>query len=157
MINLDAQINHLRMVLLQAVSNIFWRIKTCLVFALVPVQQMIFVSILFLKQGIHLIIALYMFIFSANPQGPKVVAPTPEQITAIKAAIANAHTLEEAARLEQVLSTGQVPAEFAVPRPDANMAEASDGAEKMDTDGENQEGGEADGQKQGEGSTPIQE
>lgn len=57
----------------------------------------------------------------------------------------------------QVLSTGQVPAEFAVPKPDANMAEASDGAEKMDTDGENQEGGEADGQKQGEGSTPIQE
>ena len=29
----------------------------------------------------------------------------------------------------QVLSTGHVPAEFAVPKPDANMAEASEGAE----------------------------
>ena len=56
----------------------------------------------------------------------------------------------------QVLSTGHVPAEFAVPKPDANMAEASEGAEKMDTDGQNQEG-EADGQKQDDESTPIQE
>lgn len=56
----------------------------------------------------------------------------------------------------QVLSSGQVPAEFAVPKPDANMAEASEGAEKMDTDGQNQEG-EDDGQKQDDESTPIQE
>ncbi|CAL4937120.1 unnamed protein product [Urochloa decumbens] len=89
-------------------------------------------------------------------QGPKVVAPTPEQITAIKAAIANTHTLEEAARLEKALSTGQVPAEFAMPKPDANMAEASEEADKMDTDGQNQES-EADGQKQDDESTPIQE
>ncbi|RLN19910.1 U2 small nuclear ribonucleoprotein A' [Panicum miliaceum] len=89
-------------------------------------------------------------------QAPKVVAPTPEQITAIKAAIANTHTLEEAARLEKALSTGQVPAEFAMPKPDANMAEASEEAEKMDTDGQNQES-EADGQKQDDESTPIQE
>ncbi|KAJ1292686.1 hypothetical protein BS78_01G009200 [Paspalum vaginatum] len=94
---------------------------------------------------------------TAEAQGPKVVAPTPEQITAIKAAIANTHTLEEAARLEKALSTGQVPAEFAMPKPDANMAEASEEAEKMDTDGQNQEG-EADGQKQDDDeSTPIQE
>ncbi|CAL4920146.1 unnamed protein product [Urochloa decumbens] len=89
-------------------------------------------------------------------QGPKVVAPTPEQITAIKAAIANTHTLEEAARLEKALSTGQVPAEFAMPKPDANMAEASEEADKMDTDGQNQDN-EADGQKQDDESTPIQE
>ncbi|CAN6297027.1 unnamed protein product [Urochloa humidicola] len=89
-------------------------------------------------------------------QGPKVVAPTPEQITAIKAAIANTHTLEEAARLEKALSTGQVPAEFAMPKPDANMAEASEEADKMDTDGQNQDS-EADGQKQDDESTPIQE
>jgi len=89
-------------------------------------------------------------------QAPKVVAPTPEQITAIKAAIVNTHTLEEAARLEKALSTGQVPAEFAMPKPDANMAEASEEAEKMDTDGQNQES-EADGQKQDDESTPIQE
>lgn len=56
----------------------------------------------------------------------------------------------------QVLSTGQVPAEFAVPKPDANMAEAAEEAEKMDTDGQSQEGG-ADGQKQDDESTPIQE
>lgn len=89
-------------------------------------------------------------------QGPKVVAPTAEQITAIKAAIANTHTLEEAARLEKALSTGQVPAEFAMPKPDANMAEASEEADKMDTDGQNQDS-EADGQKQDDESTPIQE
>ncbi|CAN6308468.1 unnamed protein product [Urochloa humidicola] len=89
-------------------------------------------------------------------QGPKVVAPTHEQITAIKAAIANTHTLEEAARLEKALSTGQVPAEFAVPKPDANMAEASEEADKMDTDGQNQDS-EADGQKQDDESAPIQE
>ncbi|CAN6286155.1 unnamed protein product [Urochloa humidicola] len=89
-------------------------------------------------------------------QGPKVVAPTPEQITAIKAAIANTHTLEEAARLEKALSTGQVPAEFAMPKPDANMAEASEEADKMDTDGQDQES-EAGGQKQDDESTPIQE
>ena len=100
----------------------------------------------------------------------------------------NTHTLEEAARLEKVISyefvpslpvpqfwaynrvliacfvdhggqalnTGQVPAEFAMPKPDTNMAEASEEAEKMDTDGQNQES-EADGQKQDDESTPIQE
>ncbi|XP_062213044.1 U2 small nuclear ribonucleoprotein A'-like isoform X2 [Phragmites australis] len=81
-------------------------------------------------------------------QAPKVVAPTPEQITAIKAAIVNSQTLEEVARLEKALSTGQIPAEFAMPKPDTNMAEASEEADKMDTDGQNQESG-ADGQKEG--------
>jgi hypothetical protein len=56
----------------------------------------------------------------------------------------------------QALSTGQVPAEFAMPKPDANMAEASEEADKMDTDGQNQES-EADVQKQDDESTPIQE
>lgn len=56
----------------------------------------------------------------------------------------------------QALSTGQVPAEFAMPKPDANMAEASAEADKMDTDGQNQES-EADVQKQDDESTPIQE
>ena len=53
------------------------------------------------------------------------------------------------------MSTGQIPAEFAMPKPDTNMAEASEEADKMDTDGQNQESG-ADGQKEGEESTPIQ-
>ncbi|KAF0933994.1 hypothetical protein E2562_021053 [Oryza meyeriana var. granulata] len=89
-------------------------------------------------------------------QDPKVVAPTPEQITAIKAAIVNSQTLEEVVRLEKALSTGQVPAEFAIPKPDANMAEASEETDKMETDGQNQENG-ADEQKQNEESTPIEE
>uniref|UniRef100_A0A0E0JXT1 U2A'/phosphoprotein 32 family A C-terminal domain-containing protein n=1 Tax=Oryza punctata TaxID=4537 RepID=A0A0E0JXT1_ORYPU len=88
-------------------------------------------------------------------QGPKVVAPTPEQITAIKAAIVSSQTLEEVARLEKALSTGQIPAEFAIPKPDANMADASEETEKM-TDGQNQENG-ADEKKQNEESTPIEE
>uniref|UniRef100_A0A0D9VE60 U2A'/phosphoprotein 32 family A C-terminal domain-containing protein n=1 Tax=Leersia perrieri TaxID=77586 RepID=A0A0D9VE60_9ORYZ len=89
-------------------------------------------------------------------QGPKVVGPTPEQITAIKAAIVNSQTLEEVTRLEKALSTGIVPAEFAIPKPDANMAEASEETDKMETDGQNQENG-ADEQKQNEESTPIEE
>ncbi|KAK9835984.1 hypothetical protein WJX81_003873 [Elliptochloris bilobata] len=39
--------------------------------------------------------------------------PTPEQLTAIKAAIANAATLEEVARLESALRTGHLPSQAA--------------------------------------------
>ncbi|KAJ8553536.1 hypothetical protein K7X08_024214 [Anisodus acutangulus] len=45
-------------------------------------------------------------------QAPKPVAPTPEQIIAIKAAIVNSQTLEEVARLEQALKSGQLPADL---------------------------------------------
>jgi U2 small nuclear ribonucleoprotein A' len=47
-------------------------------------------------------------------QTPKTVAPTPEQILAIKAAIVNSQTLEEVARLEQALKTGQLPADLKI-------------------------------------------
>lgn len=47
-------------------------------------------------------------------QAPKPSAPTPEQILAIKAAIINSQTLEEVARLEQALKSGQLPADFNV-------------------------------------------
>lgn len=40
--------------------------------------------------------------------------PTPEQITAIKAAIANASTLEEVQRLEQALRSGHLPSQIQV-------------------------------------------
>ncbi|CAM0878320.1 unnamed protein product [Alopecurus aequalis] len=95
---------------------------------------------------------------TTKDQGPKVVAPTPAQIMAIKAAIVNSQTLDEVARLEKALSTGQIPAEFAIPKPDTNMAEASEEADKMETDGQDQENA-ADEQKQDEESapTPIQE
>ncbi|XP_010458275.1 PREDICTED: U2 small nuclear ribonucleoprotein A' [Camelina sativa] len=50
-----------------------------------------------------------------NPETPKVVAPTQEQILAIKAAIINSQTIEEIARLEQALKFGQVPAGLIIP------------------------------------------
>ena len=37
--------------------------------------------------------------------------PSPEQITAIKAAIANAQTLEEVQRLENALTSGHLPSD----------------------------------------------
>ncbi|CAI0393298.1 unnamed protein product [Linum tenue] len=49
---------------------------------------------------------------AGEQQSGKVVGPTPEQIIAIKAAIVNSQTLEEVARLEQALSTGQLPADL---------------------------------------------
>ncbi|XP_039010651.1 U2 small nuclear ribonucleoprotein A'-like [Hibiscus syriacus] len=65
-------------------------------------------------------------------QTPKVVAPTPEQIIAIKAAIVNSQTLEEVARLEKALKTGQLPADLKIPGFDTNAAKGGD--EKMDSD-----------------------
>ncbi|WCJ23189.1 U2 small nuclear ribonucleoprotein A [Euphorbia peplus] len=47
-------------------------------------------------------------------ENPKMVAPTPEQIIAIKAAIVNSQTLEEVARLEKALSSGQIPADLKI-------------------------------------------
>ncbi|XP_051136409.1 U2 small nuclear ribonucleoprotein A' [Andrographis paniculata] len=48
----------------------------------------------------------------AREEPPKPAAPTPEQILAIKAAIVNSQTLEEVARLEQALKSGQLPSDF---------------------------------------------
>ncbi|KAK4780608.1 hypothetical protein SAY87_016714 [Trapa incisa] len=45
---------------------------------------------------------------------PKVIAPTAEQIIAIKAAIVNSQTLEEVARLEKALKSGQLPADLQI-------------------------------------------
>ncbi|EYU21777.1 hypothetical protein ABFS82_09G080400 [Erythranthe guttata] len=47
-----------------------------------------------------------------DEQPSKPSAPTPQQILAIKAAIVNSQTLEEVARLEQALKSGQLPADF---------------------------------------------
>ncbi|KAM0947173.1 putative U2 small nuclear ribonucleoprotein A' [Dioscorea sansibarensis] len=68
---------------------------------------------------------------------PRVVAPTPEQITAIKAAIVNSQTLEEVARLEQALKSGQIPDEFNVQGNDTEMSPVQDNDDKMDTDDKN--------------------
>ncbi|KAF5726602.1 U2 small nuclear ribonucleoprotein A' [Tripterygium wilfordii] len=48
-------------------------------------------------------------------QAPKMVAPTPEQIIAIKAAIVNSQTLEEVARLEKALKSGMIPEDLKIP------------------------------------------
>lgn len=53
--------------------------------------------------------------------------PTPEQVTAIKAAIAAASTLEEVRRLEDALKTGHLPSEITV-----GGADGGSGAAAMD-------------------------
>ena len=50
--------------------------------------------------------------------------PSPEQITAIKAAIANAQTLEEVQRLENALTRGQLPSEL---QNDSEIGKAQNG------------------------------
>ncbi|KAL8166541.1 hypothetical protein V2J09_008040 [Rumex salicifolius] len=71
---------------------------------------------------------------------PKKVAPTPEQIIAIKAAIVNSQTLEEVAMLEKALKSGQLPSDLKIPDVDAMAVDGeskdnkseNDGAESMD-------------------------
>jgi U2 small nuclear ribonucleoprotein A' len=52
--------------------------------------------------------------------------PTPEQIVAIKTAIANSQTLEEVARLEKALKQGQLPSDFVLPGDDASRNPTTD-------------------------------
>ncbi|XP_041990255.1 U2 small nuclear ribonucleoprotein A'-like [Salvia splendens] len=67
-------------------------------------------------------------------QTPKPAAPTPEQILAIKAAIVNSQTLEEVARLEQALKSGQLPAEFNISDDNAPNGEATEQEDNMITE-----------------------
>ncbi|GLT65895.1 hypothetical protein SLA2020_382950, partial [Shorea laevis] len=71
-------------------------------------------------------------------QTPKVVAPTPEQIIAIKAAIVNSQTLEEVARLEKALKTGQLPADLKIPGDDGGAQSVQEKDDKMTSDGQNE-------------------
>ncbi|KAG8379612.1 hypothetical protein BUALT_Bualt07G0106900 [Buddleja alternifolia] len=61
-------------------------------------------------------------------------APTPEQILAIKAAIVNSQTLEEVARLEQALKSGQLPADFSINDSDTTPKSESVKQDNMVTD-----------------------
>ncbi|CAK9186869.1 unnamed protein product [Ilex paraguariensis] len=72
---------------------------------------------------------------STEEQTPKVVAPTPEQIIAIKAAIVNSQTLEEVARLEQALKSGQLPADLNIDN-DAKTDNENAEEDQMVTDGD---------------------
>ncbi|KAG6415733.1 hypothetical protein SASPL_123148 [Salvia splendens] len=67
-------------------------------------------------------------------QTSKPAAPTPEQILAIKAAIVNSQTLEEVARLEQALKSGQLPAEFNIGDDNAPNGEATEQEDNMITE-----------------------
>ncbi|EEF50164.1 U2 small nuclear ribonucleoprotein A' [Ricinus communis] len=70
-------------------------------------------------------------------QNPKVVAPTPEQIIAIKAAIVNSQTLEEVARLEKALNSGQIPTDLNIFDNDSELNTVQEKDDKMATDGDN--------------------
>ncbi|KAH0687414.1 U2 small nuclear ribonucleoprotein A'-like [Solanum tuberosum] len=67
-------------------------------------------------------------------QASKPVAPTPEQIIAIKAAIVNSQTLEEVARLEQALKSGQLPADLNIGDHDVTAKKEDAKEDKMVTD-----------------------
>ncbi|XP_073125998.1 U2 small nuclear ribonucleoprotein A' [Henckelia pumila] len=67
-------------------------------------------------------------------QAHKPVAPTPEQILAIKAAIVNSQTLEEVARLEQALKSGQLPADLNISESDSVPKNGSAQPDNMITD-----------------------
>lgn len=71
-------------------------------------------------------------------QAPKQTAPTPEQIIAIKAAIVNSQTLEEVARLEQALKSGQIPKDLLIWDDDVGSKKDDTKEDKMITDGESQ-------------------
>ncbi|XP_075491585.1 U2 small nuclear ribonucleoprotein A'-like [Primulina tabacum] len=68
-------------------------------------------------------------------QAHKPVAPTPEQILAIKAAIVNSQTLEEVARLEQALKSGQLPADLNFSESNSLPKKGSAQPDNMITDG----------------------
>ncbi|XP_050224741.1 U2 small nuclear ribonucleoprotein A' [Mercurialis annua] len=71
-------------------------------------------------------------------QTPKLVAPTPEQIIAIKAAIVNSQTLEEVARLEKALNSGQLPTDLEIFNNDTEPNIVKDKDDTMCTDDDNE-------------------
>ncbi|KAJ8644325.1 hypothetical protein MRB53_006073 [Persea americana] len=97
---------------------------------------------------------------SKEEQNPKAVAPTPEQIIAIKAAIVNSQTLEEVARLEKALKSGQLPADLKIPD-DAVAAESVPAKDdKMDLDSHNDSNDEpknAENKQQSDEAAPIEQ
>ncbi|KAL3818453.1 hypothetical protein ACJIZ3_004358 [Penstemon smallii] len=92
-------------------------------------------------------------------QTPKPAAPTPDQILAIKAAIVNSQTLEEVARLEQALKSGQLPADFNII--DSESVTKSEGAPQDDmiTDEKeaNDEPKDTESEQKNEGPADMQE
>ncbi|WRX08699.1 hypothetical protein QQP08_001186 [Theobroma cacao] len=87
-------------------------------------------------------------------QMPKVVAPTPEQILAIKAAIVNSQTLEEVARLEKALKTGQLPADLKIPGDDTG-ANVTGKDEKKVADSQNKSNVEPNNVEEQKNEEPV--
>ncbi|XVF60923.1 hypothetical protein PTKIN_Ptkin08bG0086900 [Pterospermum kingtungense] len=86
----------------------------------------------------------------------KLAVPTPEQIIAIKAAIVNSQTLEEVARLEKALKTGQLPADLKIPGDDdkgANVVKGKD--EKAVSDDQNESNVEPDNMEEERNEEPA--
>ncbi|XP_010553677.1 PREDICTED: U2 small nuclear ribonucleoprotein A'-like [Tarenaya hassleriana] len=92
---------------------------------------------------------------SEKQEGPKVVAPTPEQIIAIKAAIVNSQTLEEVARLEQALKSGQLPADLLIPDDNPNSIKGTEN--EKPTSGDQSMPDAPNGQKENDGSALMEE
>lgn len=89
---------------------------------------------------------------------PNVSAPTPEQIIAIKAAIVNSQTLEEVARLEQALKTGQLPADLNLLEDNTVPNTTKDADDKTMSDGEDEENVSKDVKEQSnDESTPMEQ
>jgi hypothetical protein len=59
-------------------------------------------------------------------------APSADQLTAIKAAVANAQTLEDAWRLEQALKAGDMPSALARKEEQQQQQQQQDGPQAMD-------------------------
>ncbi|GAB4845819.1 hypothetical protein Ancab_039228 [Ancistrocladus abbreviatus] len=70
--------------------------------------------------------------------GSKMIAPTPEQIVAIKAAIVNSQTLEEVARLEKALKSGQLPADLKIADTEATTTGGNSEDDKVVPDSQNE-------------------
>ncbi|XP_031490603.1 U2 small nuclear ribonucleoprotein A' isoform X1 [Nymphaea colorata] len=98
---------------------------------------------------------------SEEQQPPKAAGPTPEQIIAIKAAIVNSQTLEEVARLEKALKSGQLPADLKIAE-NIKSPSAADGelTDKMDADNQNDVSNvpqNAEGLQEADHAVPIEE
>ncbi|XP_023005060.1 U2 small nuclear ribonucleoprotein A' [Cucurbita maxima] len=85
-------------------------------------------------------------------------APTPEQIIAIKAAIVNSQTLEEVARLEQALKSGQLPADLNLLEDNTVTNTTKDTDDKTVSDGGDEENVSKDAKEQSnDESTPMEQ
>lgn len=85
-------------------------------------------------------------------------APTPEQIIAIKAAIVNSQTLEEVARLEQALKSGQLPADLNLLEDNTVTNTTKDTDDKTMSDGGDEENVSKDAKEQSnDESTPMEQ